>query len=117
MVFLLFAVQLLFGLYARTTITAIGSDVASDAATGVARGADPASYADVVRERLGRYGDNADVSVRLDDTDGDGVADTVAVTIEASLPTLLPSQWLPDGAGRVERTMRARIETFQAAPP
>lgn len=116
MVFLLFAVQLLFGLYARTTITAIGSDVAAEAATAVARGAHPADYAGVVRDRLGSYGDDADISVRLDDTDGDGVADTVAVTIDAALPTLLPSQWLPVGSGRVERTMNARIETFQATP-
>lgn len=116
MVFLLFAVQILFGLYARTTVTAIGSDVAAEAAVGIAGGTDPAAYTAAVVDRLGRYGDDADVSIRVDDTDGDGVVDTVAVTIDAALPTLLPSQWIPAGAGRVERTMRARIETAQDTP-
>lgn len=112
MIFLLFAVQLLFGLYARTTVAAIGSDVASEAAVGVARGTDPGTYVAEVHSRLGRYGDDATVAVNLADTDGDGTDDTVAVTIDAALPTLLPSQWMPEGIGRVERTMRARIETF-----
>lgn len=115
MIFLLFTVQLLFGLYARTTITAIGADIASEAAVGIPRGAEAGAFEAEAISRLGRYGDHAAVAVALTDADGDGTADTVAVTIEADLPNLLPDRWVPGDGDTVSRTMRARLEQFDDA--
>ena len=50
------------------------------------------------------------------DADGDGSDDTVAVTVDASLPILLPVRWSGYSPTHFTRTMRARIEVFQAEP-
>ena len=115
LIFLLFAVQVLFGLYARTTVTAVAADLAQRAAN---EGADmtPArveAYRAEARQRLGRYGDDADFAFVLVDTDADGVDDTVAVTVDAALPVLLPVRWSGYSPTHFTRTMRARLEVFQ----
>lgn len=115
LVFLLFTVQVLFGLYARTTVAAVASDVAHRAAV------DPEVTDAHVRDRfgieasdrLGRYGDDAVVAVDLTDADGDGSPDTVTVTIDADLPVLLPTTWVGYSPTRFRRAASARLETFQ----
>lgn len=115
LVFLLFAVQVLFGLYARTTVTAATADLASRIARdapGLDQGGIDARTADA-RARLGRYGDRVDFEVALVDADTDGVDDTVAVTASAELPVLLPVRWSGASPHRFTRTIRARLEVFQ----
>lgn len=118
LIFLLFTVQVLFGLYARTTVTAVAADLAQRAANeGPALdGTRIAAYEEEGRRRLGRYGDDARFSFDLVDADGDGADDTVAVTVDASLPILLPVRWSGASPTDFTRTMRARLEVFQEAP-
>lgn len=119
LIFLLFTVQVLFGLYARTTVTAVASDLARRAANeGAALDeARFAAYAAEARRRLGGYGDDARFSFALTDADGDGRDDTVSVTVDASLPILLPVRWSGYSPTEFRRTMRARVEEFQAVGP
>lgn len=118
LIFLLFTVQVVFGLYARTTVTAVAADLAQRAANEGA-GLDQArltAWADEARRRLGGYGDDAEFRFALTDADGDGTDDTVAVTVDASLPILLPVRWSGYSPTDFSRTMRARIEVFQEGP-
>ncbi len=119
MVFLLFAVQLLFGLYARTTVTAVAADLAQRAANEGATGFGPdaqASYEAEAHRRLGRYADDATFEFRLDDADRDGAADSIAVHVVAALPTLLPRRLVPGSPASFSRTIRARLEAVQDGP-
>jgi hypothetical protein len=116
MVFLLFTVQLLFGLYARTTVGAAAADVARRAAGEGRQAGDAtrlAAHEADLRRRLGSYGDDSTVEVRLIDVDSDGVEDTVTVTVVADLPNLLPERWTPAGPGTFTRTARSRLEVVQ----
>lgn len=118
MVFLLFTVQLLFGLYARTTVTAVASDIAQDAANeGVeALGPERSAFWEAeTRRRLGDYGDDAEIELSALDVDRDGTDDTLALSVRAVLPSLLPDRWVPTSPRSFSRTMRARLETFQEA--
>lgn len=117
LVFLLFAAQMLFGLYARTTVTAVAADLAQRAADDGAPGpVEIEQYRIDARERLGRYGDQTSFTFSTIDADGDGADDTVAVRVDAALPTLLPLRWAPASPTHFTRTVRARIETFQVMP-
>ena len=119
LIFLLFAVQLLFGLYVRTTVTAVAADLAQRLANEGELALDPArvvSYEDEARRRLGEYGDDAEFHFSLVDVDSDGADDTVAVRVDAELPTLLPTRLVPTSPTRFTRTMRARLEVFQEDP-
>ena len=118
LIFLLFTVQVLFGLYTRTTVTAVASDLAQRAANEGAALDDErfAAYAEEARRRLGGYGDDAEFRFAFADADGDGADDTVAVTVDASLPILLPVRWSGYSPTEFSRTMRARIEVFQEEP-
>lgn len=116
LIFLLFAVQLLFGLYVRTTVTAVAADLAQRAANegpGALAPARVAAYEDEAAHRLGRYADRATFAFSLLDDDRDGTEDTVAVRVDADLPTLLPERLIPASPTRFTRTMRARLEVFQ----
>ena len=96
---LLFAVQVVLGLYATTVVTA----AAYDAAKSVA-GADrpsPSSAVDVARRRIGALGDRAVFTWAIDD-------DTVALTVRAPRPTLLPLVSFD-----VVRTVRVRVESVR----
>jgi hypothetical protein len=119
LVFLLFTVQVLFGLHARTTVTAVASDLAQRAANdgGELDQSLLDAYAEEGRRRLGGYGDRADFTFAVTDADGDGRDDTVAVTVHAALPILLPVRWSGYSPTEFSRTMRARLEVFQAAGP
>ncbi|WP_436792676.1 hypothetical protein [Actinospongicola halichondriae] len=119
LIFLLFTVQLLFGLYVRTTVTAVATDLAQQAANEGPGALSPerrAYYEDEAHRRLGDYADDATFDFLLVDVDADGQDDTVAVHVEASLPTLLPARWIPGSPTSFERTMRARLEELQIDP-
>lgn len=119
LIFLLFTVQLLFGLYVRTTVTAVATDLAQQAANDGPPVLAPERVAfleDEARRRLGSYADDAAFEFGLADADGDGRDDTVTVHVDASLPTLLPARWIPGSPTSFERTMRARLEEFQVDP-
>ena len=115
LIFLLFTVQVLFGLYTRTTVTAVAADLAQRAANeGTALTEDRfAGYAEEARRRLGDHGDDTDFEFALVDADRDGVDDTVAVTVVSPLPILLPVRWSGASPDEFTRTMRARLEVFQ----
>ena len=102
---LLFAVQVLVGLYATTVVSAAAYDAAKTVAgadaggTAAARGA---AVADA-RRRLGRVGDQATF------TWGEA-PDSIVLTVRAPRPRFLPaSLGLPD----VVRTARVRVEAVR----
>lgn len=119
LIFLLFTVQVLFGLYTRTTVTAVAADLAQRAANEghALTEARFDHYAAEARQRLGGYGDDAEFRFALVDADTDGIDDTVAVTVDASLPILLPVRWSGFSPTDFTRTMRARLEVFQEEAP
>lgn len=110
--FLLAAVQLLFGLYATSTVTAVASDAAQRAA---ASGAPPLAVIEAeARASLGGVGDQAEFTWTTQDTDGDGVDDTVVLHVVARPPRFLPPS-IGDGLGLgvIDKTVRARVEASQ----
>lgn len=111
LIFLLFSVQLLFGLYSSSTITAVANDAAQRAAS---RGAPPLERIEAeARANLGRVGDDARFAWATEDIDGDGVDDTVVLSISATPPRFVPlSIGTAVGFGEVRRTARARVEEF-----
>lgn len=118
LLFLLLATQVTFGLYTRTTVTAIATDLAQEIASSgrVPEGADAARWSEEGRRRLGDYGDRAAITVGGADVDADGTPDTVTVRVTALLPALLPARWRVPGDGTVTRTARARLEVLQDTP-
>ena len=112
LVFLLFAVQLLFGLYASSTVTAVANDAAQRAA---ASGAPPIEVIESdARANLGRVGEAAEFTWSFDDTDGDGVSDTIILRVVAAPPRLVPTSiGSAAGFGDIHRTVRVRLEAFR----
>lgn len=96
---LLFAVQVLVGLYATTVVTAAAYDAAKSVA-GADRQATDVAVA-TARRRIGPLGDRAEFDWAIDD-------DVVALTVRAPRPTLLPLV-SPD----VVRTVRVRVESVR----
>lgn len=112
LVFLLFAVQLLFGLYASSTVTAVVNDAAHRAAE---RGAPPWPLIEAdARRTLGEIGDEAEFVWETDDSDGDGAVDTVVLAVVAVPPRFIPrSIGGAIGLDAIRRSVRVRMETFQ----
>ena len=111
LMFVLFAVQLLFGLYASSTVTAVANDAATRAAAADSPSL-PVIEADA-RANLGRIGDDARFTWTSDDENGDGHDDTVVLTVVVEPPRFVPSSLAPGGFGEVRRTVRVRIEERQ----
>jgi hypothetical protein len=109
LVFLLFAVQLLFSLYASSTITAVANDAARRAASAAAP---PLAQIEAdARRQLGTVGEAATFSWDHHDTDDDGEPDTVVLQVVAHPPRFIPpSIGGAIGLGDVHRTVRARLE-------
>ena len=109
LVFLLFAVQLLFGLYATSTVNAVANDAATRAASAEAPPL-PRIEADA-RASLGEVGRTARFTWRSDDADGDGELDTVVLEVVAQ-----PPRFVPDSIGgavgldEIRRVVRVRRE-------
>jgi hypothetical protein len=112
LVFLMGAVQLLFGLYASSTVTAVANDAAQRAAAATAPPLD-AIEADA-RASLGSVGDDAEFTWSTDDADGDGTLDTVVLHVLATPPRFVPRSIGEGlGLGTIDRTVRVRIEEPQ----
>ena len=109
LVFLLFAVQLLFGLYSSSTVTAVANDAATRAATA---DAPPLAVIEAeARASLGEVGKTASFTWDVDDTDGDGAADTVVLEVTAHPPRFIPpSIGGSIGLDEVRRVVRVRTE-------
>src|SRR3546814_11293154 len=87
--FLMLAVQLLFGLYATSTVNAIANDAVQRAA-----GAGAPSLEEIeadARNSLGRIGQAAAFDWTSEDTDGDGIDDTVVLDLVVRPPRLVPA--------------------------
>ena len=111
LLFLLLAVQVLYGLYATSTVRAVLNDAASRAANGVASEAELATLADDAERSLGPMGDRTTILLRLVDDDADGVPDVVAGSAVASPPRFVPPP-LGGVAGLddIDVAVRVRIE-------
>ena len=109
LVFLLFAVQLLFGLYASSTVTAVANDAATRAASA---DAPPLAMIEAeARASLGEVGETATFEWDVDDADGDGALDTVVLEVVARPPRFIPpSIGGSIGLDEVRRVVRVRTE-------
>ncbi|MGH9085049.1 MAG: hypothetical protein ACRDYW_06315 [Acidimicrobiales bacterium] len=109
LLFLLFAVQLLFALYATSTVTAVANDAAQRAAV---RSAPALAILEAeARANLGQIGSEAEFDWSKDDADQDGIDDTVVLRVIATPPRFVPSSiGGAVGLGKIERTVRVRIE-------
>ena len=109
LVFLLFAVQLLFGLYASSMVTAVANDAASRAASA---DAPPLAIIEAdARDSLGEVGSTATFEWDVDDADGDGAPDTVVLEVVTRPPRFVPpSIGGSIGLDEVRRTVRVRAE-------
>ena len=108
LVLLMLATQVLFDLYARSTVTA----VAYDAARVVAGADSPADRPDgavgmaesQARAGLGRYADGAAFTWKVDD-------EVVQLNVKVQNPSLLPPVFKHAlGIDTVDRTVRVRVE-------
>src|SRR5262245_19960291 len=106
--FLLLAVQVLYGLYATSTVRGVLNDDASRAANGAAT---EARLADEAERSLGPMGDRTTIRLHLVDDDADGVPDVVAGSAVADPPRFVPPP-LGGVAGLddIDVAVRVRIE-------
>jgi hypothetical protein len=112
LVFLLFAVQLLFGLYASSTVSAVASDAASRAASSDAPRREAIEAQ--ARASLGQVGETASFTWTEDDTDQDGQPDTIVLEVVARPPRFIPpSIGGAIGLDEIRRTVRVRVEEVQ----
>lgn len=112
LVFLLFAVQLLFGLYATSTLNAVANDAAVRAASS---DAPPLEVIEAeARRSLGEVGSSATFVWSTDDSDGDGEGDTVVLEVAARPPRFIPASiGGAIGLDEIRRTVRVRTERLQ----
>lgn len=106
LVLVLFGVQIVFGLYSTSVVTAITYDAANAVARAEGRGgrADTGQAEAEARSRLGAYA--RDVAFTWDVG-----ADAVALTVRARRPTVLPRALVDGvGLGDIERTVSVRVE-------
>jgi hypothetical protein len=110
--FLFFAMQVMFGLYATSTLRATLHDAAARAAAGGHGGspADLARIADEAEASLGEIGRDPATVVELElvDDDGDGVGDVVVGRARAIPPRFVPPS-LGGLIGFEEVTAGARV--------
>ncbi|MGH9209984.1 MAG: hypothetical protein ACRD2C_04810 [Acidimicrobiales bacterium] len=106
------AAQVLLGLYATSTLRATLHDAASRAAnqqTSTSAGLD--RLADEAEASLGRMGERTSITLSLEDTDGDGIADVVAGDAVAAPPRIVPpSVGGMVGFEEIHAGVRVRIE-------
>jgi hypothetical protein len=114
LVFLLLAVQVLYGLYATSTVRGALNDAASRAANGVAGEAELARLAGDTERSLGPMGARTTIMLRLEDDDADGVPDAVVGSAVANPPRFVPPP-LGGVAGLddIDVSVRVRIERFR----
>jgi Flp pilus assembly protein TadG len=112
--FLLLAVQVLYGLYATSVVRGTLSDAASRAANGVASEAELVRLADDAERSLGPMGARTTIELRLVDDDADGAPDMVAGSAVADPPRFVPPP-LGGVAGLddIAVSVRVRIERLR----
>jgi hypothetical protein len=111
--FLFLAMQVMFGLYATSTLRAPLADAAARAAGGSLTPTEIAGMEQDARDSLGEMGRRPSTVVDLDvvDEDGDGVGDVITGHAEAVPPRFVPS--LAGGAigfDRITASVRVRVE-------
>ncbi|MGH9229658.1 MAG: hypothetical protein ACRD07_13210 [Acidimicrobiales bacterium] len=114
LLFLLLAVQVLYGLYATSTVRGALNDAASRAANGPTSQAQLERLADDAERSLGPMGERTTIRLRLEDDDADGVPDVVAGSAVADPPRFVPPP-LGSIAGLdpIDVAVRVRIERFR----
>jgi Flp pilus assembly protein TadG len=111
---LLLAVQVLYGLYARSTLQGTLDDVASRAANGRTTDSDLRRLASEAERSLGAMGPRTTIELRVVDGDGDGVADWVAGSAVADPPRFIPQPFRGVvGADDITVAVQVRIERFR----
>lgn len=105
---LLFAVQVLFNLYATSVVTSVTYDAARKVA-GARGGPGSEDQAEAeARRALGRYAER--VTFSWGGTDGD----VVVLRVRATSPSvLLPALAGPVAFGDIDRTVRVKVERFR----
>jgi hypothetical protein len=112
--FLMLATQVLYGLYAQSTVRATLNDAASRAANGVAGDDELLRLADEAERSLGRMGDRTTITLRLVDDDGDATPDVVEGMAMADPPRFVPASLGGAGVlGEITASVRVRIERFR----
>ena len=111
-VFLFFAVQLLFNVYATSVVTAAAYDAARVVAGAAARG-DPVEAEQQAKARfrqlLGRYGTD-----RVETLDfSESTDDVVVLHVRSRNPNLLLGRVGRAAFGVIDRRVRVRVERFQ----
>lgn len=105
---LLFAVQVLFNLYATSVVTSVAYDAARKVAGGRGGPGTEAQAEADARRSLGRYAD------RVTFTWGPPDGDVVQLRVRATSPSvLLPAVGGPVAFGTIDRTVRVRVERFR----
>lgn len=114
LLFLLLAVQVLYGLYATSTVRGALNDAASRAANGRSTQVQLERLADDAERSLGPMGQRTTIRLRLVDDDADGVPDVVAGSAVADPPRFVPPP-LGGVAGLddIDVSVRVRIERFR----
>ena len=108
LVLLLFAVQVLFNLYAASVVTSVSFDAARRVAGSDGGPASEAQAEDQARQELGRYA----ARVTFDWTATSD--DEVVLHVQAHNPhVLLPVLAGPAALDRLDRTIRVRVERFR----
>jgi len=108
LVMLLFAVQVLFNLYAASVVTAVSYDAARRVAGGDGGESYVADAEEQARQSLGRYAEKVTF-----DWSGTN-AEEVVLRVQSDNPSvLLPLMAGPAALDRLDRTIRVRVERFR----
>ena len=108
LVMLLFAVQVLFNLYAASVVTAVSYDAARRVAGSDGGAAYVAEAEEQARQALGRYASR----VTLDWSASS--PDEVVLRVQSDNPSvLLPLKRGPAALQQLDRTIRVRVEQFR----
>lgn len=113
LMFLFFAMQVLFGLFATSTLRATLDDATTRAASAGAAPADLVRLAEEAEASLGAMGRRPSTVVELEavDEDGDGAADVVVGRARAVPPRFVPpSIGGTIGFGAITAGSRVRVE-------
>jgi hypothetical protein len=114
LMFLFFAMQVMFGLYATSTLRATLDDATARVATGGGTGAaDLARLAEEAEASLGEMGRRPSTVIELEvvDEDGDGVGDVVLGRAQVEPPRFVPpAVGGMMGFERVTASVRVRVE-------
>jgi putative Ca2+/H+ antiporter (TMEM165/GDT1 family) len=114
LLFIMFAAQVLLGLYATSTVRTTLHDAASRAADQRTSRPDLAGLAAQAEASLGEMGDRTTITLELLDEDGDGTADVVVGHASAVPPRVVPpSIGGTIGFDRIDVAVRVRIERLR----